>query len=65
MEETNYTLKPKGEWVAVMIHGKQEAICIDEESGLHAIWTFENKPVDAFFVVDSDGIVTRVDRGIL
>ena len=63
--KTNYTLKPKGNWIAVMFDGKQEAITIDEESALHCVWTLEDKPVDEFFVVDRDGVVSRIDRGVL
>ena len=38
---------------------------LDIESALHSVWVLEGKVYDHFYVVDADGVVACVDRGVL
>ena len=64
MYDTKYKIKEENNQFMATIDDKVQARCMDQESVLHAIWCLELKVADDFYVVH-DGIVSRVDRGVL
>lgn len=67
MNKTDYTIEEFNDsgWKQVKKSGKFFSLCMDENSALHSIWVGENKVHDDFYVVDGDGVVARIDRGVL
>ena len=66
IKDTQYQLKEENNQFTVYKNNKIEAKGFnDEESSLHAVWVIEGKVYDHFYVADEDGIVSRVDRGLL
>jgi len=59
----NYRLKRhnNSKWVSIQKDNKQEALAMDEEAALHAIWVMEGKNKDEFYEVDENDVVVKKD----
>ena len=66
MMKTNYTIRKERDSYSAYLEDKVISKgCITEEDCLHSIWVTEGKVFDDFYVVDSAGVVVRIDRGEL
>lgn len=64
--ETDYAIKKeKGGYSSYRDGVLISCGCLDKESVLHSIWVNEGRKFDDFYVADRDGVVVKVDRGIL
>ena len=65
IQKTNYTIIQEGERFAALEDGKQFMKgFLTKEDLLHAVWV-ENGKIQDHFYIESDGVVSCVDRGCL
>lgn len=65
-QKTNYTIKKeKGGYSSYKDGVLISCGCLDEEKAIDSIKANEGNVADDFYVADREGIVVKVDRGVL